>query len=74
MMFNNSAFWRVNTKQQNKQMHCRISPGTCNPCGYTMKIGCRHHRLLIHDVKRTTKIDSMGPFNFKAISTELVRK
>ena len=45
-------------------MHCRISPRrTCNPCGYTMKISCRHHRLLIYDVKRTNKIDGMGPFN-----------
>ena len=23
----------------------------------------RYHRLLIYDVKRTTKIDGMGPFN-----------
>ena len=51
-------------KPQNKQMHCQISPRrTCNPCGYTMKMGSRYHRLLIYDVKRTTKIDGMGPFN-----------
>ena len=59
-ILNNSAIWLVNTKPQNKQMHCRISPRrTCNPCGYSMN---RYHRLLIYDVKRTTKIDSMGPF------------
>ena len=23
----------------------------------------RYHRLLIYDIKRTTKIDGMGPFN-----------
>ena len=33
------------------------------PCGYTMKISSRYHRLLIYDVKRTNKIDGMGPFN-----------
>ena len=38
-------------------MHCRISPSRkCNPCGYTMKISSRYHRLLIYDVKRTTNI------------------
>ena len=46
------------------QMLCQISPRrTCNPCGNTMKISLRYHRLLIYDVKRTTKIDGMGPFN-----------
>ena len=25
----------------------------------------RYHRLLIYDVKRTNKIDSMGPFNLQ---------
>ena len=50
-------------KPQNKQMHCPLSPKRmCNPCGYTMKINSRYHRLLIYDVKRTTKIDGMGPF------------
>ena len=50
-------------KPQNKQMHGRISPRrACNPCGYTMKMSSRYHRLLIYDVKRTTKIDGMGPF------------
>ena len=34
----------------------------CNPCGCTMKIISRYYnRLLIYDVKRTTKIDGMGP-------------
>ena len=63
-ILNNSAIWLENMKPQNKQMHCRISPGrTCNPCGYTMKISCRYQRLLIYDVKiRTTKIDGLGPF------------
>ena len=51
-------------KPQNKRMHCRISPRrACNPCGYTMKMSSRYHRLLIYDVKRTTEIDGMGPFN-----------
>ena len=37
-------------------MHCQISPRiTCNPCGNTTKISLRYHRLLIYDVKRTTK-------------------
>ena len=61
----NSAIWLVNRKQQNKEMHCRISPRrTCNPCGYSMKISSRYHiyRLLIFDFKRTTKIDGMGLF------------
>ena len=44
-------------------MHDRISPRrACNPCGYTMKMSSRYPRLLIYDVKRTTKIDGMGPF------------
>ena len=44
-------------------MHCRISPRRmCNPCGYTMKISSRYHRILIYDVKRNIKIDSIGPF------------
>ena len=34
----------------------------CNSCGFTMKMSYRYHRLLIYDVKRTTKIDGMGPF------------
>ena len=43
-------------------MHGRISPRrACNPCGYKMKMSSRYHRLLIYDVKRTTKIDGMGP-------------
>ena len=51
-------------KPQNKQMHCRISPTrTHNPCGYTMKIGLKYHRLLIYNVKRTTKIEGIGPFD-----------
>ena len=45
-------------------MHGQISPTrACNPCGYTVKMSSRYHRLLIYDVKRTTKIDDMGPFN-----------
>ena len=44
-------------------MHGRISPRrACNTCGYTMKMSSRFHKLLICDVKRTTKIDGMGPF------------
>ena len=33
------------------------------PCGYTMEMGSRYHRLLIYDVKRNTKIDGMGAYN-----------
>ena len=41
-------------------MHGGILPRrACNPCGYTMKISYRYHRLLIYDVKGTTKIDGM---------------
>ena len=44
-------------------MHGRISPRrACNPCGYTMKMSSRYHRLLIYNVKLTTKIDGIGPF------------
>ena len=47
-------------------MHGRISAReACNPCGDTMKMSSRYHRLLIYDVKLTTKIDCMGPFNKK---------
>ena len=44
-------------------MHGRILPRrACNSCGFTMKMSSRYNRLLIYDVKRTTKIDGMGPF------------
>ena len=44
-------------------MHCQISARrTCNPCGYTMKMSSMYHRLLIYNVKRSTKIKGMGPF------------
>ena len=63
-MVNNSAIWLVNEKPQNKQMYCRISQRRmCKPCAYTVKISSRYRRHLIYDVKRTTKIDGMGPFN-----------
>ena len=56
LILNNSAIWLLNTKPQNKQMHCQIAPRrTCNPCDYTMKISSRYHRLLLYDVKITTK-------------------
>ena len=46
-------------------MPCQISPRRAfNPCGYTMKISSMYRRLLIYDVKKTTKIDRMGPFNY----------
>ena len=65
LILNNSAIWLVNTKPQNKQMHCQISPRrTCNRCGYTMKISSRFHILLINAVNRNTKIDGMGPFKY----------
>ena len=55
-ILNNSVIWLVNTKPQNKQMHCPISPRrTCNPCGYTMKMSSRYHSLLIYDVKELLK-------------------
>ena len=64
-ILNNNAIWLVKTKQQDKQMHCRISPRrTCNPCGYTLKISCRYHRLLIYDKNRTTETDGMRPYKF----------
>ena len=48
-------------------MHGRISAKrACNSCGFTIKMSSRYHRLLIYDVKRTTKIDGMGPFDFAA--------
>ena len=47
-------------------MRGRILPRrACNSCGFTMKMSSRYHRLLIYDVKRTNKIDGMGPFNNK---------
>ena len=68
-MLNNSTIWLVNMKPRNKQMHCCISPRrACNPCGYTMKISSRYHRLLIYDVKRTTKIDGIGPFKMVGVT------
>ena len=45
-------------------MHGRISPRkSCNPCGNTMEISSGYLMLLIYDVKRTIKINGMGPFN-----------
>ena len=65
-ILNNRAIWLVKTKPQNNQMHCQISPRRKgNPCGYTMNISLRYHRLLIYDVKRTIKMDGMGPFNLQ---------
>ena len=56
LILNNSAIWLVNTKPQNKQMHCQISPRrTCNPCGCTIKISYRYHRRLFNDVKELLK-------------------
>ena len=47
-------------------MHDRISPRrACNQCGYTIKMSSGYHRLLIYNVKRTTKIDGMGPFKLE---------
>ena len=44
-------------------MHGRNLPRrACNSFGFTMKMSSRYHRLLIYGVKRTTKIDGMGPF------------
>ena len=64
-LLNNSAICLVNTKAQNKQMHGRISPRrACNPCGYTMKISCRYHKLLIYHVKTITEKDGLPPFKF----------
>ena len=41
-------------------MHGRISPRRgCNPCGFTMKMSSRYHRLCIYDVKRNTGIDGI---------------
>ena len=50
----------TNTKPQNRQINYQFSRRrTCNPCGYKMKISFRYYRLLIYDIKRTTKIDGM---------------
>ena len=49
-ILNNSAIWLVNTKPQN------IAKFNPEECFNTMKISSRYHRLLIYDVKRTTKI------------------
>ena len=54
---NNSAIWLVNTKPQNKQMNYRFSPEK-----RAINVGIQYHRLLNNDVKRTTKLDGMGPF------------
>ena len=35
-----------------------------------MKMSSRYHRLLIYDVKRTTKIDGMGPFKNHLVSAK----
>ena len=62
---NNSAIWLVNRKPQNWEMHCRISPRRMRKSGdHTLKISSRYHRLLFYDVKRTTKIDGLGPFKY----------
>ena len=67
-MLNNGVIWPVNMKPQNRQMHGQISPRrVCNPCGYTMKMSSRYHRLLIYDVKRNSKIDGMGPFKLLTV-------
>ena len=56
-------------------MHCQISPRkTCNPCGCTMKISSRCHRLLFYEVKRTTRIDGMGPFNNVSVIANFIPK
>ena len=52
-------------------MHDRILPSrACNTCEYTMNMSSRYHRLLIYDVKRTTKIDGMSPFNYDKLSND----
>ena len=60
--------WLVNRNHKiSKCIHGRILPRrACNSCGYTMKMSSRYHRLLIYDVKRTTKKDGMGPFKVKS--------
>ena len=56
-------------------MHCQISPRkTCNPCGCTMKISSWCHRLLFYEVKRTTRIDGMGPFNNVSVIANFIPK
>ena len=71
VILNNIDIWLVNTKPQKSKCICQISPRrTCNQCGYTTKMNSRYHRLLIHDVKRTTKIDGMGPFNIIMSQTD----
>ena len=60
LMLNKTAIWLVNMESQNTQ----ISPRrTCNPCGSTMLISSRYHRLLTNNVKvkKNSKKDNMGP-------------
>ena len=60
VILNNSAIWLISMEPQKKHMHYGFSPRrTCSPCGYTMKMSSRYHRVLIYDVKRTTTIDGM---------------
>ena len=55
-------------------MHDRISPKrTCTPCGYKVKMSSMYHRLLTYDhVKRTPKIDGMGPFKEQIIRSNIL--
>ena len=48
------AIWLENTKPQNKQMHCRISPRRACMWLYNEN-QFLHHRLLIFDAKLPTK-------------------
>ena len=71
-MLNNSAIWLVNTKPQNKQfMHCQFSPKRMyiQPMRLCNENQFLYHRLLIYDVKGTTKIEIVGPF--KALVSKL---
>ena len=61
-ILNDSAIWLVNKASHNTKIHCRISlRRTCRPCGFTIEVSSRGHRLLIYFVKRITEIDGKDP-------------
>ena len=69
-ILNNSTILLVNTESQHTQMHEGISPRrNVQPLWFYNEISSRYQGLSLYDVKRSTKIDGMGPFkNFKKYS------
>ena len=63
-ILDNSAIWLVNQNHKISKCMAEFYPEErANPCGFTIKMSSTYHRLLIYDVKRTTKIDSMGMYH-----------